>query len=59
MSPSEIGFTLLLFDPVDLFPFSEIGIVQFLFQRPHPEKEKSVSMNDNGNGTCKVPPQPQ
>jgi len=48
MSPSKIGFTLLLFDPVDLFPLSEIGIVQFLFRNSHPEKEESVSGNENG-----------
>ena len=36
--PGEIGFTLFLFDPVDLFPFSEARVVQFLFKRSPPEK---------------------
>jgi len=37
---SEIGFTLLLFDPVDLFPFSKVRIVQFLFKVFHPQEIK-------------------
>lgn len=46
MSSSEIGFALLLFDPVDLFPFSEVGIVKFLSKRSHPRKGESVSDYD-------------
>lgn len=50
ISPSEIGFTFLLFDPVDLFPFPEIRVVQFLFRCSPPEKDESVSKNDDGDG---------
>ena len=48
MSPSEIGFAFLIFDPVDLFPLSKIRIVQFLFERSRSRKEQSVSDDDDG-----------
>ena len=41
MSPREIGFTLSFFDPVDLFTFSEVGIMQFLFETCTAPRKKS------------------
>lgn len=50
MSPREIGFTLLFFDPVDLLTFSKVGIVQFLFKTsptpPVPRKKSQYSRKD-------------
>jgi hypothetical protein len=43
---SEIGFALLLFDPVDLFPSSEVRIVKFLSKRLHTRKRVLVFNND-------------